>query len=207
MNGKFISFEGGDGSGKSTQINLLKQYLENKGYEVVFSREPGGTKIGEKIREIILDVENKEMTGEAEALLYAAARAQHVGELIIPSLNEGKIVILDRFIDSSLVYQGMARGLGVDEVRMINEFGTKKILPNISIYLDLHAEKGLGRKKEQAKLDRLESEGISFHEKVREGYLKNAKENADRFIVVDASKKIEDIHKEIVLSVEKILNI
>ncbi len=207
MNGKFISFEGGDGSGKSTQINLLKEYLEAKGYDVLLSREPGGTKIGEKIREIILDIENKEMTGEAEALLYAAARAQHVGELIMPALNEGKIVILDRFIDSSIVYQGVARELGVDEVRYINEFGTKKLLPDVSFYLDLKAKDGLGRKKVQAKLDRLESEGLSFHEKVRNAYLELAKENDERFVVLDASDKIEAIHSKILASLEEILKI
>ncbi len=205
MTGKFISFEGGDGSGKSTQINLLKEYLEDKGYEVVLSREPGGTKIGEKIREIILDVENKEMTDEAEALLYAASRAQHVGEFIMPALKEGKVVILDRFIDSSLVYQGMARGLGVDDVRSINEFGTKKLLPDLSFYLDLHAEVGLGRKKEQAKLDRLETAGLSFHEKVRDGYLSLADGEKERFVVLDASESIEEIQGKIRESIDKVL--
>ncbi len=205
MTGKFISFEGGDGSGKSTQINLLKEYLEAKGYEVVLSREPGGTDIGEKIREIILDVENKEMTDEAEALLYAAARAQHVGQLVMPALKEGKVVILDRFIDSSLVYQGMARGLGVDEVRSINEFGTKKLLPDLSFYLDLHAEVGLDRKKEQAKLDRLETAGLSFHEKVRDGYLSLADGEKERFVVLDASESIEEIQDKIRESIDRVL--
>ncbi len=205
MNGKFISFEGGDGSGKSTQINLLKDYLEGLGYEVVLSREPGGTKIGEKIREVILDVNNEEMTGETEALLYAASRAQHVGELIRPSLEAGKVVIVDRYIDSSIVYQGIARALGVDEVRDINEFGTKKLLPDITFYLDLKAEDGIGRKKEQAKLDRLEKEHISFHNTVRDGYISLSSQSPDRIEVVDASKSIEDIHKIIKEKVNRVL--
>ncbi len=206
MNGKFISFEGGDGSGKSTQIRLLKDYLNSLGYEVLLSREPGGTKIGEKIREIILDVENSEMIGETEALLYAASRAQHVGELIKPALDEGKFVIVDRYIDSSIVYQGGARRLGRDEVRSINEFGTKKLLPDLTFYLDLEANVGLGRKKEQAELDRLENEDISFHVSVRDAYLDLAKTDQERFKVVDASQSIEDIHKIIREMVKQILS-
>ncbi len=205
MNGRFISFEGGDGSGKSTQIRLLKDYLSELGYEVLLSREPGGTKIGEKIRKIILDVENVEMTAETEALLYAASRAQHVGELIQPALDEGKFVIVDRYIDSSIVYQGVARGLGRSEVRSINEFGTKKLLPDLTFYLDLEANVGLGRKKEQAELDRLENEDISFHVSVRDAYLDLAKTDEERFKVVDASQSIEEIHKIIREMVDHIL--
>ncbi len=198
MSGIFISFEGGDGSGKSTQINLLKEYMEKKGKEVVLSREPGGTEIGEKIRQIILDPENKEMADEAEALLYAASRAQHVAEKIMPALKEGKVVIIDRYIDSSIVYQGIGRMLGEDEVRLINEFGTKKLLPDVTIYLSLSAGEGLKRKKNQARLDRLEEAGESFHLSVEEGYEKICRENNSRFIVVNGLDTVENIHKSII---------
>lgn len=197
MNGIFITIEGGDGSGKSTQIDLLRQYVEDHGYDVVLTREPGGTRISEAIREIILDKELTEMTDMTEALLYAAARAQHTETKIVPNLEAGRIVICDRYVDSSIVYQGMARGLG-DSVRIINEFATNHLQPDLTILLDLSHEESMRRKKDQKELDRLEMEKANFHEMVSEGYRKLAKEYPDRILKVDASLPIEVIHKTII---------
>ena len=156
MRGKFITIEGTDGSGKSTQIELLMDYLRKKGADVIFTREPGGTQISEKIREIILDVDNSEMTGITEALLYAAARSQHVEEKIIPALEAGKIIICDRFVDSSIAYQGAARGLGAEKIMGINEAALHGIMPDMTLFFDLSPEKGILRKKNERALDRLE---------------------------------------------------
>ena len=164
MRGIFISMEGPDGSGKSTQLELLKAYLEGKGYEIIITREPGGTKISEAVREIILNKDYTEMGYMTEALLYASARAQLVSEVIKPALDSGKAVISDRFVDSSAVYQGMARGLGVDNVYKINEFAIQGVMPDLTIHLDLPAKVGIGRKNEQKELDRMELETIDFHE-------------------------------------------
>lgn len=149
MNGILIVFEGMDGAGKTTQIQLLKRYFEDKDIEVVVTREPGGTKIGEKIRNVILDVENKEMDDICEALLYAASRAQLVNEVIIPSLNSGKVVICDRFVESSIVYQGYARGIGEDKIEIINNIATKGIVPDAVFLLMLPAEEGIKRKRKK----------------------------------------------------------
>lgn len=146
MKGLFITIEGGDGSGKSTQINLIEKYFVEKGYNVVLTREPGGTVIGEHIREIILNNDYMEMSDITEALLYAAARAQHVEQLIKPSINKEKIVICDRFVDSSIVYQGYARGIGIEEIENINNYATKGLKPDLTILLDLPAKMGLKEK-------------------------------------------------------------
>ena len=140
MKGKFITVEGTDGSGKSTQLKLLMDYLGTKNCDVVFTREPGGTEISEKIRDVILDINNKEMTDMTEALLYAAARAQHVQQKIIPAINEGKVVICDRFVDSSIAYQGAARGLGTDNIMQINSFALNGIMPDLTLFFDLPPE-------------------------------------------------------------------
>lgn len=207
MQGIFISMEGPDGSGKSTQIELLKKYLEDKGYdEIIITREPGGTVISEAIRGIILNKDYTEMGYMTEALLYASARAQLVSQVIKPALEEGKAVISDRFVDSSAVYQGMARALGVENVYKINEFAIQGIMPNLTIHLDLPAKVGIGRKKEQAELDRMELEAIDFHEKVAEGYRSLAKLSPERIRTIDATMSIEDIHNQIVAYVEQILN-
>lgn len=197
MKGIFISIEGGDGSGKSTQIDLLRQYVEDHGYDVVLTREPGGTRISEAIREIILDKELTEMTDMTEALLYAAARAQHTETKIVPNLEAGRIVICDRYVDSSIVYQGMARGLG-DSVRIINEFATNRLQPDLTILLDLSHEESMRRKKDQKELDRLELEKANFHEMVSDGYRKLAKEHPNRILKVDASLPIDVIHQTII---------
>ena len=206
MQGIFISMEGPDGSGKSTQIELLKTYLENKGYdEIIITREPGGTVISEAIREIILNKDYSEMGYMTEALLYASARAQLVSQVIKPALEAGKAVISDRFVDSSAVYQGMARGLGVDNVYKINDFAIQGIMPNLTIHLDLPAKVGISRKKEQAELDRMELEALDFHERVAEGYRSLAKLAPDRIRSIDATLDIDTIHKKIVEYVEGIL--
>jgi dTMP kinase len=205
MNGLFISVEGGDGSGKSTQINLLKTFLEKKGYEVVLTREPGGTVIGEDIRRIILNKAYMEMSDITEALLYAASRAQHVAEVIKPSLAAGKIVICDRFVDSSVVYQGHARGIGISEVEQINSYAINGIMPHITLLLDLPAIEGIKRKKSQQELDRLELQKQEFHIKVNEGYKLLAQRHKERIITIDATNTIEKIHEEIVNGIVALL--
>ena len=205
MKGIFISMEGPDGSGKSTQIELLKKYLETVGYDIVITREPGGTKISEAIREIILNREYVNMSYMTEALLYAGARAQLVAEVIKPALEAGKAVISDRFVDSSAVYQGMARGLGIDRIYSLNEFALQGIMPDLTIHLDLPARVGIGRKKDQKELDRMEMEALDFHERVAEGYRTLAKNAPDRIYTIDATLDIETIHEEIVSKIKEIM--
>ena len=206
MKGIFITMEGPDGSGKSTQIELLKKYLENKGYdEIVVTREPGGTVISEAIRGIILNKDYTDMGYMTEALLYASARAQLVSQVIKPALESGKAVISDRFVDSSAVYQGMARGLGVDEVYKINSYAIQGFMPNLTIHLDLPAEVGLGRARDRAELDRMELEAVEFHRKVAEGYRTLAKLAPDRIKTIDATMGIEEIHSRIIEYVDKVL--
>lgn len=205
MTGIFISMEGPDGSGKTTQIELLKKYLNDKGYEIIITREPGGTVISEAVREIILNKEYTNMGYMTEALLYASARAQLVSEVIKPALEAGKAVISDRFVDSSAVYQGMARGLGVDTVYEINKFAIQKIMPDVTIHLDLPAKVGIGRKKEQAELDRMELETIEFHEQVAEGYRMLAALNPDRIYTIDATLPIDIIHNKIKNKIEELI--
>lgn len=205
MAGIFISMEGPDGAGKTTQIELLKAYLENKGYEILITREPGGTKISEAIRSIILDRSNVEMDYMTEALLYASARAQLVAEVIKPAIAAGKAVISDRFVDSSAVYQGMARGLGVENVYKINEFAIQDMMPKLTIHLDLPASVGIMRKKNQAELDRMELEKTEFHERVAEGYRQLAKMSPERIYTIDATLPVEEIHKLILSKLEEIL--
>lgn len=206
MQGIFISMEGPDGSGKSTQIELLKAYLKKKGYdEIIITREPGGTVISEAIRGIILNKDFSEMSYMTEALLYASARAQLVSQVIKPALEAGKAVISDRFVDSSAVYQGMARGLGVEEVYNINSYAIQGIMPQLTIHMDLPAKVGISRKKEQAELDRMELETIEFHEKVAEGYRELAKRSPDRIKSIDATQDIQTIHEIIVKYIEELL--
>lgn len=204
MSGLFITMEGTDGSGKSTQLELLNEYLNNKGFNVVFVREPGGTNISEKIRDIILDIENKEMHYMTEAFLYASSRAQLVNEVINPKLKEGAIVLCDRFIDSSIVYQGIARNIGIDIIKKINNIATGGLIPDITFFLDLPPKDAIKRKKEQKELDRLESEKDYFYERVYKGYKMLVKENNERIKVIDANKTIEKMHKEIVENLEKL---
>ncbi len=193
MRGIFITMEGPDGAGKTTQINLLSKYLKEKGYDVLITREPGGTVISEAIRGLLLDPAYTEMKPETEMLLYASARAQLVHEVIGPAIDSGKAVISDRFVDSSVVYQGIARGLGIDTVYAVNKPAIGDHMPDVTFLLDLPAETGIARKKEQAELDRMERETLEFHKKVAEGYRILAKRDPERIFRVDATLPIEVI--------------
>ena len=190
-----ITLEGVEGSGKSTLIQYLKELIEGIGKKVIVTREPGGIEISEQIRSVILDTENTKMDGRTEALLYAAARRQHLVERIIPALKEGNVVLCDRFIDSSLAYQGYARGLGIDEVLSINEFAIGSFMPNLTLYLDLDPQIGLSRirKNKGREVNRLDLEEISFHLKVREGYEEVIKRFPDRIVRVDANQELDKV--------------
>ena len=203
--GLFISMEGPDGSGKSTQIELLKQYFEETGKEVIITREPGGTRISEAIREIILNKEFTEMSPTTEMLLYASARAQLISEVIAPAIDSGKMVISDRFVDSSLVYQGLARGLGVENVYEVNKHAIGDYMPDITFMFDLPAEVGLSRKKDQKELDRMELEGLEFHKKVAEGYREMAQRFPERITVVDATLPVTEIYGIVVEHVKGLM--
>lgn len=189
--GYFISFEGGDGSGKSTQIQILREFLEERGYDVILTREPGGTPISEKIRSIILDKANSEMDDMTEALLYAAARAQLVSQIIRPALEEGKVVICDRFVDSSMAYQAYARGLG-DSVKTINAFAVGDCMPDLTILLKVNPQVGSSRIGNRER-DRIELASSDFHKKVYEGYLQLEKLYPERIVGIDAADTIENI--------------
>jgi dTMP kinase len=192
MKGIFISFEGPDGSGKTTQIGMLREYLEVTGRDVLLVREPGGTMISEKVRKVILDKDNTGMNPICEALLYAASRAQLTHEVIIPALDSGKVVICDRFVDSSIVYQGVARGLGEEMVENINGYATAGRQPDITFLISISPEEGIRRKSNERELDRLELEDIDFHRKVYKGY-KKLKANYDRIIEIDGTLDINAI--------------
>ena len=200
MKGLFITFEGPDGSGKTSVIKgLIPKLTSVVKKEIMTTREPGGSRIAEKIRELILDPEHLEMDSRTEALLYAASRRQHLIEKVIPALKADQVVICDRFVDSSLVYQGWARGIGMTEVATINEFATEGVVPDITFYLDMDAKEGLERIKrarESRQYDRLDQEKLVFHEKVREGYLQLVKENKKRIVLVDASQPVEKVIEE-----------
>lgn len=196
----FITLEGVEGSGKSTLINFIRDYIEGSGKTVVVTREPGGIDIAEQIRSVILDKKNTKMEGRTEALLYAAARRQHLVEKVIPSLNEGNIVLCDRFVDSSLAYQGFARGLGIDEVFSINKFAIGDFLPDLTLYLDLDPQVGLNRiaKNKGREINRLDLEEIDFHLKVREGYEEVLKRFPERMVRIDANQEIEQVMVDII---------
>lgn len=206
VRGAFITLEGGDGSGKSTQLKLLTEYLQSNGSDCVFTREPGGTAISEKIREIILDGNNAEEADETEALLYAAARAQLVKELIIPSIEQGKIVVCDRYIDSSVAYQGYARGLGKNFIDEINSFPLKHCMPDVTLFFDIKPERAFARKGGADKNDRIEQSGAKFHEKVYEGYKKQASVFPERIAEINAEQSVEEVFAD-VLKVLKERNI
>lgn len=202
--GLLITLEGPDGSGKTTQINLLEKYLKEKGYGVIKTREPGGTAISEKIRNIILDNGNSEMCGMCEALLYAASRAQLTSEVLKPALQDGKMVICDRFVYSSIVYQGIGRELGEDRVKYINEAALDGLEADLTIMLTIPYEEGLNRKYKQKELDRLENSGNDFHKKVFKGYLEISRK-CDKIKVVDANRDINEIHQDIIKLVEQLI--
>jgi dTMP kinase len=170
--GLFITFEGTDGSGKTTQIALLTEYMQSMGHEPVTLREPGGVAISERIRSVVLDNRHTEMDEVTEMLLYAAARAQLVAQVILPALNAGKSVICDRFVDSSYIYQGFARGLGLETVKAVNDIATRNLMPDITFFMDVDPQVALKRRYDNSQPDRLEMEGVAFHQKVYEGYVR-----------------------------------
>ena len=198
MNMKFITFEGGEGSGKTTIIKMLMEELYNNNIEAIVSREPGGSKISEEIRNVILNVNNKNMDYMTEALLYAAARRQHLKEIVWPNIEAGKLVVCDRYLDSSLVYQGCARGLGIEKVYEININATDGFLPDLTIYLDVEPKVGLERiRNNNRDVNRLDLEKISFHENVRNGYLKIASMFPERIVTIDASRSIDEVYNDV----------
>ena len=193
MNGYFITFEGPDGSGKSTVAKKIAEKLNEAGYEVVHTREPGGIEISEDIRNIILDPKNTMMDAKTEALLYAASRRQHLVERVLPAVEQGKIVICERFVDSSLAYQGFGRQIGMEEVLGINLFAIDNTYPDMTIYLDVDEQVGLDRLKNRSFKDRLDQESIDFHHRVKQGYQEVLKRFKDRIKIVDASKSIDEV--------------
>lgn len=194
--GYFVVFEGGEGAGKSTQMSAFVRWLEARGEDVVTTREPGGTAIGDRIRKVLLDTESASMDARAEALLYAADRAQHVAEVIKPALDQGKVVVSDRFVDSSLAYQGIGRGLGLEEIYRISQWGTGGVMPDLVFFLKLDPEKGLARV--PGTPDRLEQEAGDFHKRVGDAYVALAKRFSSRFVIIDAGGSPEDVHSQVV---------
>jgi len=202
--GFLITLEGGEGGGKSTQSVRLRQKLTKRGKDVVILREPGGTAISEQIRQVVLSPSNTSMAFTTEVLLFQAARAQIYREIVIPSLKAGKVVIMDRSRDSSVVYQGMVRGFGKDLINKLNDLSTDNTLPDLTILLDLPVNVGLQRREESGKMDRLDMEASEFHYKVREAYLELAKENeSNRWVVIDAQQTIEKVEAIIWSEIEK----
>ena len=196
--GIFISFEGIEGTGKTIQSRLLRENLVKEGYEVILTEEPGGTRIGLKIRDVLLSVENKEMTPVTELLLYNASRSQHINEVILPALRKGFIVITDRFTDSTVAYQGYGREITLEIIDSLEIIVTEGLKPDITLLLDLEVETGLKRNRGINKTDRLELEDVEFHKRVRDGYLRIAAKEPERIKLIDASGSIEEIHQKII---------
>jgi dTMP kinase len=205
--GIFITMEGPEGAGKTTILQLLGEALQKEGHAVILTREPGGIPISEQIREVILHKENTAMDSRTEALLYAAARRQHLVEKVIPALEQGMIVLCDRFIDSSLAYQGHARGLDMDEIYSINKFAIGDFMPDVTVYFDIDPAEGLKRisKNHQREVNRLDLEELHFHEKVREGYQLVMERWKDRFIRIDASQPLEVVFEQTKAGISKFL--
>ncbi|MEH7403477.1 MULTISPECIES: dTMP kinase [Bacillaceae] len=198
MKSLFITFEGPEGAGKTTIINMISEELRKRSVNFISTREPGGIRIAENIRNIILDTENIEMDKRTEALLYAAARRQHLAEKVIPALAEGKIVLCDRFVDSSLAYQGVGRGIGIDEIYNINQFAIDGLMPDLTIYFDLDPKVGLNRvhQADEREINRLDLEELDFHLKVQSGYAEIMKREPWRFKRIDASKQVNKVFND-----------
>jgi len=192
----FITIEGPDGSGKSTQARLLADHLKDKGYDVLFTREPGGTEIGDQIRRVIMSLDNKRMSPQAEFLLFSASRAQLVREVIQPKLAAGGVVVCDRFYDSSLAYQGYGHQLDLDQLRSVTEFVTGSLVPDLTLLLDLPSEVGLNRRREAGLWNRLDDYDLAFHERVRAGYLRLAEAESQRWVVIDAARSKTEIQSK-----------
>jgi dTMP kinase len=205
--GFLISFEGGEGGGKSTQILRLREHLTREGFDIVVLREPGGTTISEQIRDIVLSNKNIGIAYTTEVLLFQAARAQLYREIVLPSLEAGKIVIMDRTRDSSVVYQGMVRGFGKELIEQLNDISTKNTVPDLTLLLDVDVETGLKRRSGTDKNDRLDMEAKDFHEKVREAYLKLAHEDTKRWAIIDARETIDDVEVVIWDKVKSVLEL
>jgi dTMP kinase len=202
--GLFVVFEGGEGSGKSTQVERLRDTLRQAGLDVLVTREPGGTEVGESIRSVLLDPRSV-VDPRTEALLHAAVRAQHVEEVIRPALAAGKVVISDRYVDSSIVYQGVARGLGEDEIVRINRWGTEGLVPDLVVVLDIGAEEGLRRARERGDWTRYDEESVEFHERVNRAFLQRAAGDGDRYLVVDGSLEPDEVHERVAARVLEML--
>jgi len=200
--GLFITFEGADGCGKTTQMKLLAEYLKGKGYEVVLTREPGGKGLGERVREILLNYDG-EVSDRCESFLFLADRAQNIDIIVNPAVNEGKIVLCDRHIDSTVAYQGYGRGLDLKRIKMLNELATNGRKPDLTIVFDIDVETSM--KRVGTEKDRMESAGIEFHNKVRNGYLKIAEEEPERIKVVNAVQTIDEVFEDVKNIVDKIL--
>ncbi|MDN5276038.1 MAG: dTMP kinase [Clostridiales bacterium] len=207
MAGIFITFEGPDGAGKTTQVKLLERHLRQKGYDVLVTREPGGTPVGEEIRKILLNRSYKDMDAVTEMYLYAASRAQHVRRVIKPALDEGKIVLCDRFVDSSIAYQGFGRGLGMDVVESVNRYALGGIVPDLTLFLNVQPNDALTRGRIRSKeLDRLESEELEFHRRVYQGFLALQKKYPERIKEVDASRSVDEVFHQVWRLVEHLLS-
>ncbi len=194
--GLFITLEGGEGCGKTTIANAICQRLAEEGYDVLYTREPGGVEIAEQIRRVILDINNTAMDSRTEALLYAASRRQHLVEKVIPALKAGRIVICDRFVDSSLAYQGYARGIGMDDIWTINNFAIDGYIPDLTLFFDVSVEEGLSRIVNRDKRDRLDVEALDFHHRVYQGYKIVEEKYPERIRNIDASRTIPEVCKQ-----------
>jgi dTMP kinase len=206
MKGKFITFEGTEGSGKTSIIKEIKKHYENLGLEVMLTREPGGIKISERIRDILLNKDNLEMDARTEALLFAAARRQHLVEKILPAIESGKLVLCDRFVDSSLIYQGVARGIGIDKVYEINFFAIEDALPDLTVFIDVRPEVGLQRvfNSPNREVNRLDLENLDFHKKIYMGYLE-LMEKYDRIKSVNGEQTLESVVEDTIALIDRVL--
>lgn len=206
MRGKFITLEGIEGSGKTTQLEFIVRQIENAGKRVVCTREPGGTDVGEKIRDILLDSQLPSMNNMTELMLMFAARVEHVKKVIEPAINDGKWVVCDRFYDATYAYQGYGRGLAIDKIDSLKSFSINKLAPDKTFLLDVTLETSMERVTQRGNKDRFENEKISFYQKVRQGYLNIAKQNVGRVSLIDANQAIEEVQKEITQILNSLLS-
>ncbi|MCP3851418.1 MAG: dTMP kinase [Gammaproteobacteria bacterium] len=202
--GKFITIEGSEGAGKSTNIAFLQEYLESKNIEFILTREPGGTPIAEKIRDLLLDKSNNSLCDDAELLLMFAARAQHLNELIIPTLESGKWVISDRFTDASYAYQGGGRGLSWEKIAQLEQWVQGQLRPDATILLDIPVDIGMERVRERGETDRFEQEQLTFFNRIRDAYLKLAKDNPERFHIIDTQPSIDEVYKQMIAVMDQL---
>lgn len=205
VNGTLISFEGPEGAGKSSVLEAILPLLEEKGISYITTREPGGVDIAEKIRQVILDPDHTSMDAKTELLLYIASRRQHLVERVLPALTAGKVVLMDRFIDSSVAYQGYGRGLSVEDIEWLNQFATDGLKPDLTLYFDLDVEEGLARiaRNQEREVNRLDLEGLELHHKVRQGYLALAEKEPERIVKIDASQSFEAVLADVLTILEK----